>query len=209
MRVPLCLAVATILLMPAGAAAHALDEYVQAARLSLTRTHVGLDLDLTPGVHVAAAIVAMIDRDRDGVITPAEAAAYASLVLDNAAVALDGQPLTMTVSRIDVPPIAEMREGMGTIHMSARAAHRMRLNSNVRVTFLNNHAPEGSVYLVNALVPDDRTLSVVRQERDRFQRSAEIVYDGRPGLSAQLGWIAFAIATSVGIVFVRRRENEG
>ena len=207
MRVPLCLAVATILLMPAGAAAHALDEYVQAARLSLTRTHVGLDMDLTPGVQLAASIVAMIDRDKDGVIAPAEAAAYAALVLRETVVELDGQPLTMALSSIDVPPIAEMREGMGTIHMRARGVHRASLDGNVRVTFRNNHAPEGSVYLVNALVPDDRTLSVVRQERDRFQRSAEIVYDVRPGLSAQLGWIAFAIVTSLGIVLGRALER--
>ena len=195
---------AAIALVPAGAAAHALDEYVQAARLSLTRSGVSLDMDLTPGVQVAAPIVALIDRDQDGVITPVEAASYAARVLEDTVVELDGERVVMTLTRIDVPPSVEMREGMGTIHMSARGIHRVRLNGDARLTFRNNHAPEGSVYLVNALVPDDPTLSVVRQERDRFQRSVQIVYDVQPELSTQVGWIAFAIATSFGIVLARR-----
>ena len=136
---------AAILLVPADAAAHAVDEYVQAARLSLTRSVVSLEMDLTPGVQVAASIVAMIDRDRDGLITPSEAAAYATGVLQDTVVDLDGVRVAMALTRIDVPPTAEMREGLGTIHMRAVGLHRMRLNGHARLTFRNDHAPNGSV----------------------------------------------------------------
>jgi hypothetical protein len=202
-RTILGLAVA-ITLAPTGAVAHTLDEYVQAARLSLTRTHIGLEMDLTPGVEVASSIVAMIDLDRDGLITPSEAAAYATRVLQDAAVDLNGGRVAMTLTRIDVPPIADMREGMGTIHLSALGVHGSRLNGDAQLTFRNDHAPEASVYLVNALVPGDRTIGVVRQDRDWSQRSARILYEVRPGLDVQLSWITIAIVTSLGLVLARR-----
>jgi hypothetical protein len=194
-----------VVLTPAGAAAHALDEYVQAARLSLTRSHVDLDMDLTPGVEVASSVVAMIDLDRDGAITPLEAAAYATRVLQDTTVELDGERVAMAVSRIDVPPIADMREGMGTIHLSAHGVHGVSLAGSTRLAFRNDHAPEGSVYLVNALVPDDRAVAVVRQERDWLQRSARIVYDVRPGSLAQIVWTVVAMASTLGLIVWRRR----
>jgi hypothetical protein len=187
-------------------AAHALDEYVQAARLSLTWSHVNLVMDLTPGVEVAPSIVAMIDLDRDSVITPDEAAAYATRVLHDTAVELNGGRVAMSLTRIDVPSIADMREGMGTIHLSAVGVHSVRLNGDARLAFRNDHAPEASVYLVNALVPDGPAIAVVRQERDWSQRSARILYEVRPGLDVQLGWIAFAIATSFGLVLARSKR---
>jgi hypothetical protein len=194
-----------IALTPSGAAAHALDEFVQAARLSLTRSHVDLVMDLTPGVEVSSSIIATLDRDRDGVITPSEAAAYATRVLQDTTVELNGERLAMALTRIDVPPIAEMREGMGTIHLTARGVHDTGLNGDARLTFRNDHAPENSVYLVNALVPADRTLTVVRQERDWRQRSARIVYDVQPGTGAQMTWIAMGIALTLGLIATRRR----
>jgi hypothetical protein len=194
-------------LLPGSAAAHALDEYVQAARLSLAPSHVGLDMDLTPGVQVAASIVATIDRDQDGVITPAEAAAYATRVLEDTVVELDGMQLTMTLTRIDVPTIPEMRDGMGTIRLRAIAVHGARLGGTPVLTFRNDHAPEGSVYLVNALVPDDVAISVLAQEREWSQRSARITYRVKPGLDVQLSWIAIALATGFGLVIARRRGS--
>jgi hypothetical protein len=63
-----------LLALPAESAAHRLDEYLQAARVSLARDRVTLEVDLTPGAAVTPAIVALVDRDGDAVISPAEAA---------------------------------------------------------------------------------------------------------------------------------------
>src|SRR5262245_15745248 len=198
-----------MVLAPTGAAAHALDEYVQAARLALTRSGVRLEMDLTPGVHVAVPTIAMLDRDGNGVVTPDEAATYAARVLREILVEVDGERLTMTLTSIDVPPIPELRDGMGTIHVTALGRHHARLGGETRVTFRNDHAPDRAVYLVNALVPDDRGISVVRQERDWSQRSARLVYDIRPGLDVQMSWIVIALATSVGLVLARRVGRSG
>lgn len=197
---------ALLALGPSGALAHTLDEYLQAARLSLTRSQVSLDLDLTPGAMVAARIVAMIDRDQDGVISPAEAAAYATRVLNETAVELDGAPVPMTVTRVEAPPIGELREGMGTINIRAVGVHRTRLAGRARLSFRNDHAPDGSVYVANALVPADRRLSVSRQDRDVAQRSIDVFYDVGPTIASQVGWTAFAVVT--GLTLVARRRGQ-
>jgi hypothetical protein len=201
----LVLAIA-LALAPAAAAAHALDEYVQATRVWLSPRDVALELDLTPGTNVAASILAMIDRNRDGLVSPDEAAAYGARVLAEITVALDGRPVTMTLTRADVPPVGVMREGMGTIRLTAVGAHGLRLAGAARVSLRNDHAPDGSVYAVNAMVPADRSLSVVRQERDVYQRSIEIVYDVRPTGAARAAWIAFAIV-SCGVLPLARRRS--
>jgi hypothetical protein len=194
-------------LIPSWASAHTLDEYLQAARLSLTRSHVSLDLDLTPGAMVAARIAAMIDQDEDGVITPAEAAAYGTRVLGETAVRLDGTRVTMTVTRVEAPPIAELRDGVGTIKIKAVGAHGARLAGHARVAFQNDHAPDGSVYLANALVPADRWLFVSRQDRDVTQRSIDVLYDVGPTVTGQVGWTIFAVATCLAIVARRRGQR--
>ena len=46
--------------------AHRRDEYLQAARLAVEPDRVELELDVTPGIAVADATIADLDRDRDG-----------------------------------------------------------------------------------------------------------------------------------------------
>ena len=65
-----------VLMLSTAPAAHRLDEYLQAARVSLERTRVALEVDLTPGAKVADGIIALIDRDGDSRISPLEAESY-------------------------------------------------------------------------------------------------------------------------------------
>ena len=66
--------------------------------------------------------------------------------------------------------------------------------------FRNDHHPEGSVYLVNALVPDDRHITVARQERDPRQHELRLEYDVRSTTAAQAIWLlsgAFGLSTLI------------
>src|SRR2546426_11329220 len=113
----------TILLaLPATARAHRLDEYLQATRLSLAPDHILLKIDLTPGVDVAPAIFALINTDRDGLISEAEGKAYANRLLKDVVLEVDGQPRKLEVIRSQFPSFHEMQEGTGTIRIEARAA---------------------------------------------------------------------------------------
>jgi hypothetical protein len=52
--------------------AHRLDEYLQSTLVAIEAGDVRLQINLTPGVAVAAQVLALIDRDRDGAISRKE-----------------------------------------------------------------------------------------------------------------------------------------
>ena len=58
----------------AEVSAHRADEYLQAARLAIDPARVQIELDLTPGIALAEAIIADIDRNRDGSLSAGGAA---------------------------------------------------------------------------------------------------------------------------------------
>ena len=60
--------------------AHRRDEYLQAARLAIDPDRVQIELDLTPGIAVADAVLADIDCDANGSISAVEARAYSERV---------------------------------------------------------------------------------------------------------------------------------
>jgi len=60
--------------------AHRLDEYLQATLVAIEPSGVRLQIHLTPGVAVAEQVLVLIDRNRDGTISPREAATYAEVL---------------------------------------------------------------------------------------------------------------------------------
>jgi len=181
---------AAMLALSARPSAHRLDEYLQAARVSLERTQVTLEMDLTPGATVADSIVALIDRDGDTRISPLEARSYAEAVLEDLIVELDGRHISMTLARVEAPSIDEMRHGMGTIQLRAAGnVERTPFWRRQRQLHLqNNHHEADSVYLVNALMPSDGAVTVVAQTRDATQQDARIDYKVAPQWAKYAYW---------------------
>ena len=193
MRRTFAAAIVFAVVMPAEPAAHRLDEYLQAARLSLARDGIALEVDLTPGVNIAPAIVALLDRDGDRTISPIEAGAYGQVVLADLVVALDGRPVALTLTRVEAPSLDEMRDGSGTIQV--RAAGRVEAPAGRRrLDFRNNHQPAASVYLANALIPQDGGVRVLAQTRDPRQQGVRVDYDVRARWPSQLVWLVFGAA---------------
>jgi hypothetical protein len=71
-RAACVLALTTAIVAVAEVSAHRRDEYLQAARLAIDPGGVQLELDLTPGIALAEAIIADIDRNRDGALSQDE-----------------------------------------------------------------------------------------------------------------------------------------
>jgi hypothetical protein len=82
-----------LLAFPSNGSAHRLDEYLQATLVTIEPGDIKLQINLTPGVAVAEQVLALIDRDRDGVIFTNEAAAYAEQVRHELTIQLDQRPL--------------------------------------------------------------------------------------------------------------------
>ena len=200
MRAVLVGAIAGVMAWPGAAGGHELDEYLQAARVSLARDHVLCEIDLTPGVAIAANIVALVDRNADGQVSPTEAEAYGRSVLRDVTVELDGRAVPLTLTRVVVPSVPEMSDGVGTIQIRAVGTIQALVPGPRPLYFRNDHHPEGSVYLVNALVPDDRHIAVARQVRDPRQHEIRLEYDVRSTTAAQAIWLlggAFGLSTLI------------
>jgi hypothetical protein len=154
-----------------GAAAHRLDEYLQATLIGVTQGGIDVEIHLTPGVAMLPVLMAVIDRDRDGRISPEEAQAYVGRVAREVELRVDGAPAPLSLIESSFPALKAMREGLGVIVIKLRAAR-----SGHALRFENRHLPQVSAYLVNCLAAPSGGLVVRRQQRDEAQRSIEFEY---------------------------------
>lgn len=200
-------ALAVLFLLPTVSSAHRLDEYLQAARVAVARDRIAIEFHLTPGVSVAADIIALIDRDGTGSITSREAYAYGKTVLAETVLVVDGRAVPLALTEVHVPEIAAMRAGMGAIRIDASAAVAIRTTGPHHLSLRNNHRPDVSVYLVNALMPDTRAVSIVGQRRDVRQREFHLEYLVSDHSSA-IAWSMGALLGIAALAVSRKRMNE-
>ena len=175
MRTGASATVAMLLLASTPGFAHRLDEYLQAALLSVEKNQVRAQLRLTPGVAVLPAVLAGIDADADGVLSAAERSDYVERVLRDLSLSMDGSPLRLTVVSAEFPKTEEMSEGLGEIRIEFRA-EMPRGSSRRRLVFENRHRHGIAAYLVNALVPADPDIRLGAQDRSQDQSVYRLDY---------------------------------
>ena len=200
-------AIALLALSLAGnAAAHRLDEYLQATLIGVTRGGVDLEIRLTPGMAVLPVVMAAIDQDRDGRISDREAGAYAVRVVREVELRVDGRPTSLALIESTFPAVEEMRQGLGTIRLRLRASRVDGYAAIHELRFENRHLPQVSVYLVNCLAAPGDGLMVARQERDEAQRSMRFGYSFGKSVEPGSAWFtreAFWLAT-IGTMLLAR-----
>jgi nickel/cobalt transporter (NicO) family protein len=211
-RTALALAAMTVV-VSADPSAHRRDEYLQAARLAIDPDRVQIELDLTPGIEAADAVLADIDRDADRTISTAEARAYAARVVGAIALDVDGMPLAVELVDSTVPSIDAVRSGEGTLRIHG-VAPVPRLTDGVHhLRYRNGYRADISVYLANALVPTSDRVAVGAQRRDAAQRDLLVDYTLRGGAVARVprGWsmaVAGALVLLVNVWWrLRPRED--
>jgi hypothetical protein len=206
-RLPVGVAVAllAVLVPPTSAAAHRLDEYLQATRVSLDRDRVRLEIDLTPGVAIARDVLRLVDRDSDGAISPEELRAYGERVIADVSLDVDGRTLAVHLTRADAPALDEMTAGMGAIRLQAETTV-VKIGAGLRRVRVHNvHEPAPSVYLANALVSNDPAVTVLRQTRDARQQEIRVDYEVALNPAARLIWLGVALTSLVTFIGIRRR----
>jgi hypothetical protein len=161
-------------------AAHRRDEYLQAARIAVDPDRVRIDLDLTAGIAVADAVIADVDRDRDGAISTREAQAYASVVRQAIRLDVDGTPVAVELIDSTFPDVAAMRTGDGAIRLALGGALPPLAAGPHHLRYRNAHRDGIGVYLANALVPASDRVAISAQRRDIGQRELIIDYELRP-----------------------------
>jgi hypothetical protein len=186
-----------------AAAAHRLDEYLQATLIGVTRDGIDLEIQLTPGVAMLPVLMAVMDQDRDGRISSGEERAYVARVTREVELRVNGVPAPLSLIESNFPTLEAMREGLGTIRIRLRTARSGR-----QLRFENRHLPQVSAYLVNCLATPSDGLVVSGQTRDEAQRSIEFEYSfgaaAVPGPRA--AWIAQGSfwPSAIGMLLVAR-----
>ncbi len=156
--------------------AHRRDELLQAARIAIAPGRVELELDLAPGIAIADALIAEIDRDRDGTFSATETSEFVMRVSGAIALAIDGRPLHIEPIVEAFPDAAALRTGDSIIRLQSTLKLPGLSNGDHQLSFRNTHRPEMSVYLANALVPDGDAIVINAQTRDPDQRMLTIDY---------------------------------
>jgi len=191
------LALAATLVAATDVSAHRTEGYLQAARIGVEPDRVLITLDLMPGMDRAEALIAALDRDRDGSLSAEEQRGYAVRVLSALEVQIDRRPLPMRVLSWSFPELWAFRRGEGTIRLKIDAAPPEVRAGSHRLLFRNAHLAGQSAYLANALVPESPRVTVKAQRRDRDQSELAIEYtvDGdSPG--AALAWVLGTLAAA-------------
>jgi hypothetical protein len=155
--------------------AHRLDEYLQAAQITLTPDAVNIELRLTPGVNVADRVFALIDLDHNKQISTAEEQAYAERVLQDVTLEIDGQRIPLVLSKIQCPSNSEMKEGTSAIRLDLFSKKTLAPGDH-QLLFNNTHLPKLSVYQANALLPATDAIQIVGQQRDTQQHEFQMQF---------------------------------
>jgi hypothetical protein len=204
-RLGAALVAAAIVCAAAPASAHRRDEYLQAARIAIDPGRVEIQLDLTPGIAVAAAVLADIDRDGESV--------YAARVMGEVRLEVDGRPAHLLLIERRFPSREAAFGGEGSIQLRFAAPTPDMGAGAHRLVFRNDHRPEIGMYLANALAPADPRVSIGSQRRDVPQR--ELTIDYTLGGAAPLRvpwWLAAGVVIGIATLadrFVRRKSFTG
>jgi hypothetical protein len=155
------------------ASAHILDEYLQAAQITVASDGLRVELNLTPGVDVADRVFAVIDSDRNRQISRGEEQAYVQRVLREITLKLDERPLSLLLTGVEFPSRIEMKEGLGVIRLKLFAASTMSPGEH-KLSFRNEHLPEIAVYQANTLQPKAGSIEITSQQRDALQHEIDV-----------------------------------
>lgn len=156
--------------------AHQLDEYLQATLVVIEPDRVRLQINLTPGVAVAEKVLWLVDRNRDGVISTNEAAAYCEALKHDLIVKLDQRELKLKCTASYFPGTAELQTGWGFMQIEFSATPGQLAAGTHSLAIENRHLPKLSVYLINAAQPASASIQITKQIRNENQTTGEIQF---------------------------------
>ena len=170
------LAILVLALWPRCGDAHPLDEVVQGAYLTLVPGAVRLELDLTPGINVAGALLRALDANADRAVTQAEAQGYARRVLAQSTLTVDRIAVPWTLGEVTAPPYQVVEAG-GTISIGAVAERPETPGAHV-LTYRNDYEPAASLPIANIFLQpgDGWQYAVTEQQRSEDGRQLTVSY---------------------------------
>ena len=114
-----------------------------------------------------------MDLDSDGKVSAQEEESYAKSVLAALTLQDNGRSLPLTLVEREFPALDQMKEGLGTMRLIARAMLGQPTGGKHSLYFRNDHQTNLSVYVVNALMPPPG-IQITAQHRDELQREFQV-----------------------------------
>jgi ABC-type nickel/cobalt efflux system permease component RcnA len=172
---------------PPAVQAHPLDEFYQATFVTVAPNRVSMIVELYTGVLVAPQVLAMVDANHDELISEAEQQAYVDQFLRDIIFEVDNLPRPLTATTFEFPSVLDLKAGVGVIRFTLSADLPPDHRGDHQFFYQNNHQPEISVYLVNALSDDPQWVQIKHQERDILQASLRLDYTVSPDAPVSYG----------------------
>jgi hypothetical protein len=172
-----------LLALPLNVSGHRLDEYLQATLVTIEPDALRLQINLTPGVAVAEQVLALIDTNRNGMVSTNEAKTYVDNLKRHLIVRLDDREIELKLAGSNFPPVPEVRAGSGIIQVEFVGKIDALSAGPHRMKFENQHMSTIGVYLFNAAQSRIKSVEIRRQTRSRNQSVGEIefTYDAKRG----------------------------
>jgi hydrogenase/urease accessory protein HupE len=164
MRARLLGLAAAMLALATPVHAHRLNEYLQATTIGLEGERLTVQLRLTPGIDIVRNVLAMIDRDADGVLSEPERHAYAERVRRDLLLSVDERPTPLRLVSSAFASTDQMTTGQGEIVLLFEADKPLDSGPHT-VAFVNHHWGADAAYLVNVLQPDRGGVHIDGQHR--------------------------------------------
>lgn len=192
------------------APAHVIDQYLQAAQITIAPDGARVELRLTTGAQIAGRVFALIDVDGDGQISPAEEQAYARRALQDISLEVDGRRAPLALTEIQFPSRREMNEGVGAIRLYLAAEAVLSAAGEHQLTFRNDHMPELGVYMANVLVPATDAIKITGLQRDALQHGLRVDFRSLPAdARAWPRWtVILLIGLGLALLFLQWKRRE-
>ena len=204
------------LALPGRSFAHRLDEYLQATTISVEKDRIVVGMRLSPGVAVAPFIIPTIDRNRDGVISSVEEAAYIEQVRHDVTLTLGNKALSLRPVSKEFATVKDMQDGTGESLIEFVADVPRNSDLTNELIFENHHQSQVSAFLVNAIVPSDPNIRITGQDRNFEQSSYRLDYSrtvSQPVRWSLASWnnqrtwlILLALLVMTRVVFLKARR---
>ena len=198
------MAAAIVVLAGTPALAHRLDEYLQGTLIAVEKNRIDAQITLTPGVAVFPALLAGIDTDGNGVLSATEQHAYEDRILRDLSFKIDGRPVTPHLLSAQFPAVDEMKEGRGEIRIELEA-DLAGGGPRRKLTFENRHESRIAAYQVNCLVPRDRDIRILAQNRNYTQSFYEVEF-AEAAAQRPPGTAALLLVAGVALLWRRRQS---
>lgn len=188
--------------------AHRYDELLHATRVGIGTRSIQVEMSVTPGMAVADTITRDIDRDGDGIFSPKEQTDYAARTLAHITLRVDeSRPLTLHVAGTHFPAPTAIRSGEAIITLQLQTELPELAGGEHRLMFVNNDTTAGSIFLANALQPNNEQITINKQRRDVEQRELAIDFtvEGASPIAYRWGWLGIAFVLFATSGLARRR----